>query len=547
MTVLQRVIIHDIVQWFGAALGFVLPLSLSVWAGFNSAPGQMARRHDVGNDACATCHMTVYDRYSSTAMARSSGPAMPNVIEGSFSHSTSGVSYRIQRQREVALLSYDRSGPHPLHGTQRLKYYVGSNTRGRTFLFEIEGFLYQSPINYYTAKNTWDMSPGYSQLRRMELNHPVDSTCLFCHASRVQPRLNHSLNHFAGEAFLQPGVGCERCHGPGSDHVRGIGSMVNPAKLAEDRRDDVCVQCHLEGEARIATAGHTQDEYTPGERLSDYLAIFVRKDAATGHLGAVSQVEALAVSTCKRRSGSALSCLTCHDPHMQPDGAERTNYYRAKCVGCHASMAPDHHPEQQDCTACHMPGVNSADISHTMVTDHRILRTPQRDRKNVRVGALVEFGPREPRRRELGLAYGELALRGNEFAAHQARRLLEDELPRHKNDPDVLTRLGYLSQAADGAEELYVRALRADPSRAVVAANLGVLYARRGKLGAALELWRDAFAENPQLSDLGINLAKGLCAAGDESAARDVVRRILEHDPDSGPARALLASGCTGQ
>jgi Tfp pilus assembly protein PilF len=92
-----------------------------------------------------------------------------------------------------------------------------------------------------------------------------------------------------------------------------------------------------------------------------------------------------------------------------------------------------------------------------------------------------------------------------------------------------------------------VRALRADPSRAVVAANLGVLYARRGKLGVALELWRDAFAENPQLSDLGLNLAKGLCAGGDSSRARDVVRRVLEHDPDSGPARALLASGCSGQ
>jgi hypothetical protein len=443
------VIIHAIVQWPGAALGFVLPI---FWIGFNSSPEQVAgRRHDVGNDACAACHRTVYDSYSSTAMARTSGAALPNVTEGSFYHSTSGITYRIQRQREVALLSYDRPGPQPLHGTQRLKYYVGSNTRGRTFLFEIEGFLYQSPINYYAAKDKWDMSPGYSQLRRMELNHPVDSTCLFCHASRVQPLLNHSVNHFAGEAFLQPGVGCERCHGPGSDHVRGMGSMVNPAKLAEDRRDDVCIQCHLEGEARIATAGHTQDDYTPGERLSEYLAIFVRKDAPKGQLGAVSQVEALALSTCKRRSGSALSCLTCHDPHVdhvEPGGAERTKYYRAKCVGCHASMANDHHPEQQDCTGCHMPRADSADISHTMVTDHRIVRTPQRDRSNVPVGALVEFGNRGARRRELGLAYGEVALRGNEFAAHEARRLLEDELPGHEDDPDVLTRLGYFIRRA---------------------------------------------------------------------------------------------------
>jgi len=142
------------------------------------------------------------------------------------------------------------------------------------------------------------------------------------------------------------------------------------------------------------------------------------------------------------------------------------------------------------------------------------------------------------------LAYGEVALRGNEFAAHEARRLLEDELPSHEDDPDVLTRLGYFYQASSRAEEFYVRALRADPSRAVVAANLGVLYARRGKLGLALKLWRDAFAENPQLSDLGINLAQGLCAVGDSDGAHDVVRRVLEHNPDSEPARGLLASGC---
>ena len=91
------------------------------------------------------------------------------------------------------------------------------------------------------------MSPGYAQLVEMELNHPVDSTCLFCHASRVQRPVNGTVNKFAGDAFLQPGVGCERCHGPGSDHVKGLGPMVNPAKLTGDRRDSVCNQCHLEG------------------------------------------------------------------------------------------------------------------------------------------------------------------------------------------------------------------------------------------------------------------------------------------------------------
>ena len=158
--------------------------------------------------------------------------------------------------------------------------HVGSNTRGRAFLFEIDGFLYQTPINYYAATNSWDMSPGYGQLREMELNHPVDATCLFCHASRVQAAKKGTLNGFGAVAFLQNGVSCERCHGPGSNHVNGGASMVNPAKLTGERRDSVCMQCHLEGEARIARAGRSQGDYRPGEHLSDYVGTFVREDDA---------------------------------------------------------------------------------------------------------------------------------------------------------------------------------------------------------------------------------------------------------------------------
>ena len=533
-----------------AAPAIVALFAIAVWGQPDSSDEQLRRPVDVGNAACAACHKSIYDSYSSTAMARTSGPALPNLIEGSFYHSPSDVSYRVERRGEVALLSYQRSGPRPLRGEQRLKYHVGSNTRGRTFLFEIEGFLYQSPINYYAVKDRWDMSPGYAQLVEMELNHPVDSTCLFCHASRVQRPVMRTVNKFAGDAFLQPGVGCERCHGPGSDHVKGLGPMVNPAKLTGDRRDSVCNQCHLEGEARIARAGRTQDLYTPGESLSDSLAVFVRDDAATDRLGAVSHVEALALSLCKRRSGDGLSCITCHDPHVQPGASEKASYYRARCIGCHAPLAVNHHPGQRDCTSCHMPRNDSADIGHTMVTDHRIPRLEVTHRTTRSpVGRLVEFAGRAPRDRELGLAYGEVALRGNEFAAREALRLLQDVLPRFEHDPDVLTRLGHLYQMQgdlDRAERFYERALKEAPERAVVAGNLGVLNARRGNLGHALEIWRDAFAGNPQLSDLGLNLAIGLCAAGDAEGAREVAARVLEHNPDHGATLRLLGALTNG-
>jgi hypothetical protein len=328
--------------------------------------------------------------------------------------------------------------------------------------------------------------------------------------------------------------------------------MINPARLTGERRDSICTQCHLEGEARIARAGQSQEDYRPGDRLSEFITIFVREDDARQRRAAVSHVESLAVSQCKIKSGDAMSCLTCHDPHVQPGVAERPTFYRGKCLGCHAPMAERHHPREPDCTTCHMPRMESADISHTAVTDHRIVRerlteTPRPST----VGRLIPFGAIPSAPRELGLAYGEVALRGDAFAAAEATRLLEEARQQHPADADVLTRLGYLYQARgdlDRAEQSYAQALKADPRRAVVAGNVGVFNARRGLLTQSLALWRTAFETNPQLSEIGVNLSRALCAQGDASGAATVLQRALRHNPDLTIARQALAeitkTGC---
>jgi hypothetical protein len=542
------------VQRLSGVACVVALVTAGVFVTARSTSSQRGAPTMVGNDACRPCHEAIYDSYSRTAMARTSGPAFPP-LEGSFRHARSGVSYRIYREGQTARLSYERGGGRPLRGTQELRYYVGSNTRGRTFLFDIDGFLYQAPINYYAARNVWDMSPGYATLESMELNHPVDSTCLFCHASRVRPTRTGTLNGFDGVPFLQSGVGCERCHGPGSDHVNGAGPMVNPATLTGGRRDSICMQCHIEGEARIARAGRSQEDYRPGDLLSDSLAVFVRADVAEEQRGAVSHVESIALSLCKRRSGEAFSCITCHDPHVQPAPAEKAGYYRARCIGCHAPQATNHHRDQPDCTTCHMPRMESADISHTVVTDHRIVRVPQRDRpRSTKVDRLVPFVTAKAEERELGLAYAEVALRGSAFAAGEALRLLERARQQHPDDPDVLTRLGYLYQARgdrDTAERYYQQALKRDPGMAVAAANVGVFSAERGMLRHALDLWRTTFDRNPHLSAIGINLGRALCGIGDADGARSALERVLRHNPDLPIAREALAEivqgGCTGK
>ena len=44
-------------------------------------------------------------------------------------------------------------------------------------------------------------------------------------------------------------VGCERCHGPGSEHVEPKpANIVNPARLDFVRPTDTCIQCHSQGQ-----------------------------------------------------------------------------------------------------------------------------------------------------------------------------------------------------------------------------------------------------------------------------------------------------------
>jgi Flp pilus assembly protein TadD len=193
-----------------------------------------------------------------------------------------------------------------------------------------------------------------------------------------------------------------------------------------------------------------------------------------------------------------------------------------------------------------MPRTESADIRHTVVTDHRIVREPQAGRqpREQGTGRLVQFGNPQPDARDLGLAYGEVALRGNAFAAGEALRLLNRARNQYPDDPELLTRLGYLHQARGEfalAEKYYEQVFTKHPESAVAAANLGVFYARRGLLNRSVEIWRRAFDMNPQLSEIGVNLGGVLCAAGDGDGARAVLQRVLKHNPDLGIAREALA------
>jgi len=529
------------------AVTLIVPTAAHHLARFaEPTPAPASQAELVGNEACRPCHSAIVTSYERTAMARTSGSARGHVIAGTFSHAPSGIRYTISEDQDGAVLTYQAVHDKDVSGRLPLEYYVGSNTRGRTYLFTIDGFLFQAPVNYYAVRGVWDMSPGYERVTNLPLNHPVDATCLFCHASAVQPAAAGTANRFVGAPFLQAGVGCERCHGAGGSHVRDPRpeTIINPARLTPEARDSVCMQCHLEGLSRIARPGHRVDDFRPGQRLADVLTVFVSATRDKQTPGAVSHVESLAASRCKQASGDRMTCTTCHDPHLTPAATERGEYYRERCLSCHATFATDHHSSERQCTLCHMPRLDSPDVSHTAVTDHRILRRPRADhdapaQAEIR---LAPFGRTQADPRDLGLAYAEIAPRGGAYGEAQATELLERSAESSPADADVLTRLGFLRHQrgqVNEAQDLYRRALKTGASRPVAAANLAVIRAGQGALAEALTLWQASFDVQPYVEEIGLNLALGQCLAGQEAKAAVTVDRLLQFNPDSTAGQAL--------
>jgi predicted CXXCH cytochrome family protein len=515
--------------------------------------------------ACASCHRDIYERYRKTPMANASGAAVDGVIPADFYHAPSGVHYKVFAESGRVWLTYMRENAPPAHepnghelnGRDELLYYIGSGRRGRTYLFERQGYWFESPINWYTKKHVWDMAPNFLSAKEAPLALPVDPDCLRCHASNVQPALKDARNRFAGEPFARGGIACSSCHGDATAHVASAGKvhLPNIGAMEPLRRDSICLNCHLEGQAAVIRQGKQLAAFTAGDDLFDYALFFVYSGENGSGGRATSQWEALLRSECKRQSGDKLTCTTCHDPHGSPSPQERTAFYRQRCLACHSqpAFAQTHHPENQDCTACHMGRPASNDIAHEQVTDHWIRKRANEDRlPTATSGDLVAVGGFAASDRDLGLAYAQMAARGDQKAAPRALDLLEraerEGGPAH--DHELQAQLGFLKQVAGQIEPAsveYKKALEADPDDSLAAGNLALIEATHHEPAEAKRLWRSVFSRDPLETAAGMNLAVVECGSGQRAAAVDTLSRILQFSPDHGRARAMLEAIQSGR
>lgn len=499
---------------------------------------------------CGRCHADIYRHYLLTPMANASGAAGDNLKTGTFVHKSSATWYSLSVNDGRPVLTYRHSDGSAGGGELPVSYFLGSGHLGITYLYSTGKYLFESPVAWYAASQAFDMKPGLAEIRKMPPPLPMQSNCLRCHMSSVEPADAGTINRYEGLPFLHTGITCEACHGDSKPHTvtGGKAPTVNPARLDAARRDSVCISCHLEGDVSVERAGHSPLNFRPGELISDYMAYYVHAGSNLAARG-VSEVEQLSQSVCKRTSGDRMSCTSCHDPHYTPTASQRVAFFRGKCLACHnqPQFAAAHHPETQDCTSCHMPQNGAANILHVAWTDHRILRIPGKTSAEPTGDAGNEmkavFSPGATQR-DMAMAYYQALLEGDrsfEAAAWQQLNAVRDSI---SNDTQALDALGNLSAERGDqktAEQCFRRVLELAPSDLTALSNLGILLAKAGKLNDAIPLLRAAFARNQDIPGLVMNLSRVECMAGDTPAARGVLLTALQYCPELEDVRRLLS------
>lgn len=520
-----------------------------------SAPPRFATPVRQADAACAKCHQEIYRKYLETPMANASGLASDRIFTGAFRHAPSGVDYRISNRDGALWLNYSRPGDSGLQGGVKLDYFLGSGHLGITYLYSVNDYFLESPVAYYADAKAYDMKPGLAQVTSMPPALAMTRGCMRCHMSKVKQEDPGTRSRFQGPPFLHGGITCESCHGGTTLHLSTSGKapVINPIKLDAERRDSVCISCHLEGDTRIEHKGRNVDDYKPGERISDYLSYFVYASETITSRG-VSEIEELNQSKCKRVSGDQMSCMNCHDPHYSPPVEKRPAFYRSKCLACHSQpeFARTHFVSNPDCTSCHMPKGKAEKVAHIAWTDHRIRRNPVPSHNSPSSSTLelVPFFREEASPRDLGLAYYDLVVGGNGSLIQKAWPLLLAAKESDPRDLPVLTALGYLAQGRGNnsqAMDFYREALKVDPVDLNATNNLAILLARSGKLAEAKELWKKTFELNQAVDEPGVNLALVECMLGEKDVAQRVLQQVLVYSPDHPVARRKLQAIQSGQ
>jgi hypothetical protein len=458
--------------------------------------------------------------------------------------------------------------------TREIKWIIGAGENGFGGLVRNGDYVFQAPLSFYSKAQRWELSPGYEN-GNAGFNRPILPGCISCHSGRpsASPEGN---GHFASQPFSELTIGCENCHGPGLAHVLAAqmspdtyhghdGSIVNPASLAPTLANDICISCHQTGDVRVLRPGKDYRSFRPGNALDDTMSILLvpPKRESPPQQDLLEHYYSMTLSKCYRGSERRLTCISCHDPHVEPTSQEAPAYFRKRCLACHTEKScrlplpvREHQEPADDCAGCHMKKRDVREISHSSITNHRILARPDESfpdmafkKTTATLPDLIHLNPApgkegvRPSAVTLLQAYGELTEQHPEYASRYFAVLQELESTDATN-PLVLAALGnrelHAGHYPEAIDHLQ-RALNGGMAKTIVYTDLAEALLKLDRASEAVTTLQKAAELDPFNTELRKRLIVQLIQVKDYANARKQMEDYVERFPADTFMRQMLA------
>jgi predicted CXXCH cytochrome family protein len=336
-----------------------------------SVPVDSTKVGYVGSARCKTCHANIYSRWSKTRMANIVvDPAVhPEAITPDLNSGNQLITFR---KEDIAFVYGSK-------WKQRYFQKVGDDYFPLGAQWDVSNKVWRP---YNVAKGTDWWTAYYPQENSKRPTGPLCDGC-------------HSVNYdIRTKVVSEWNVGCEKCHGPGAEHIQrpGCANIVNPARIDSVRATDVCIQCHSQGQPLSNPIdGKYYDwpvGFHVGSDLKDYWKLephklgetsFTHFPDGTAHKNRMQGNDF--VSSVMYTRG--ITCFSCHDVHGTENNADLIKPANVVCLECHGPKSPNgphtasiqehtHHKEESsgnDCVGCHMPRIEQT-IANVNVRSH---------------------------------------------------------------------------------------------------------------------------------------------------------------------------------
>lgn len=349
-----------------------------------------------GSQRCAECHADERTHWQKGWHAKALAKATARSVVGRF------TATRFAGTSSEALMKRDARGGFVMRtrgqGEAAEDYPVSWVVGGRHMQDNLTAFpdgRWQIlPVYFHVTSKQW---VDYTETKQGALDHAhpfywtnvrrlVQHECLDCHVTGMEVGYDEGRGQWS-TSFVDAGVACESCHGPGARHAETseLGDIFQPKDAAAELGLAVCASCHGP-RTPLYPLLDVRHRYQPGQRYEDFYDPIVVTIAgkmsgdffADGRPKTSSfEYQGLIQSACYRKGGA--TCLTCHvPPHAARHASELAEADPdASCRGCHkeiaaAGAAHTHHRDKaaSRCVSCHMPKVLSGVLD--AFADHAI-------------------------------------------------------------------------------------------------------------------------------------------------------------------------------